>query len=115
MAGGKPKTDDRKPEIGIKDLWPMLLYSLRYVLGRQGAAPSWWRDTFLRYARFLTQDQMIQILEEIRVERAKETKTPGHLGGVQALGVWKELETWLEVRLKLAQEPKGTPNRWGNR
>ena len=49
-------------------LWCLLLYSMRYALGRMSSSPSDVSDWIRRYRKHLTPRQIEQIAEEVETE-----------------------------------------------
>jgi hypothetical protein len=68
--------------------WPLLLYSVRYAVGRRSTAPSTTVDLVRRYWRLLLPEQVAQIVREIREEK--------YLGDSCDVATWTELCEWLE-------------------
>ena len=86
-------TDRLRPgQIAIEssDLWPLLMSTVRYAMGRRSTAPSMAIECVQRYARHLEPEQLAQIASEIRQER--------YLGDECDVRAWHGLAEWIESR-----------------
>ena len=72
------------------DLWPLLMSTVRYAMGRRSTAPSMAIECVQRYARHLEPEQLAQIASEIRQER--------YLGDECDVRAWIGLAEWIENR-----------------
>ncbi|OGM09288.1 hypothetical protein A2Z67_05095 [Candidatus Woesebacteria bacterium RBG_13_36_22] len=81
---------DKTCLVGKLDLWVMLLSTIRYSFGRRSGMPSFCDDLISRYSKFLTVQQLEQIVEEIEKElNISEWRLLTQLGDGLDFDVWK--------------------------
>ena len=81
----------KNPEIDPNTLWCLLLYSMRYAMGRMSSSPSDVSDWIRRYRKHLDPRQIEQIAEEVETE-LRICERQGRLLGMQCdHNVWTKL------------------------
>lgn len=76
-------------ELREEDIWPLLIATVRYSLGRRSYMPAVCAGLVRRYGRYLEPWQRRQISEEIRAFDFEPYDNGSH--------GWIELSAWLEA------------------
>lgn len=72
-------------------MWCLLLYSMRYAMGRMSSAPSDVSDWIRRYRKHLTPQQIEQIAEEVEAELRVQERQGRRLGHDCDHKTWQKL------------------------
>jgi hypothetical protein len=82
--------------VSTEHLWPLLLHTVRYSMGRQSTAPSTAAELVRCYSSALMLEQRVQIADEIKTEIVRAERHGGYLGADCDHKTWLELVAWLE-------------------
>ena len=95
------KTDPRVPP---DHLWGMLIYSVRYAMGRRSYAVGEVCDWVRAYSKHLMVNQVEQIAREVAEELQKCESQDRHLGMAQDHRDWAHLVAYLRNEATLRSE-----------
>lgn len=103
-AKEKAKCQDPAHKEGLiirqEHLWPLLLQSVRYALGRMTYAVTETISMVKEYASFLSEAECRQLQREIQEEITRAVAQGRFVGMECDHREWAALATWLEDRLK---------------
>lgn len=86
-----------------EDLWPMVMSTVRYMMGRRSGSTGWALDIIVRYSKHLTTQQINQIYAEVDEELRKYEAFGGVLGDKSDHEAWKK---FIEARKRSSDGPR---------
>ena len=87
-------------EVNPRDLWTLLLCTIRYSMGRMPYMTSYAPEMVQKYKSVLQKEQLEQIKKEVIDELKIEENHPGYMGHSCDVANWHHFVKWLEKEIK---------------